>query len=110
MFFFHYRSLGTAERSLLASAFSYGEKDYYLGGHPVWELFRFAYRLLKKPYVLGAVALYSGYVSAFLRRMERPVSDNLMQFHRREQMAKLKAILRSVFAFRQIDSFEVKSR
>jgi len=25
--FFHYRSLGTAERSLLASAFSYGEKD-----------------------------------------------------------------------------------
>src|ERR1700683_2850882 len=29
--FFHYRSLGTAERSLLASTFSYGEKDYYLG-------------------------------------------------------------------------------
>ena len=32
--FFHYRHLGTAERSILASLFSYGEKDYYLGGHP----------------------------------------------------------------------------
>ena len=32
--FFHYRHLGTAERGVLASAFSYGEKDYYLGGHP----------------------------------------------------------------------------
>ena len=38
--FFHYRSLGTAERSQLASAFSYGEKDYYLGNHPLWEICR----------------------------------------------------------------------
>ena len=42
--FLHYRHLGTAERSVLASSFSYGEKDYYLGGHPIWELFRVAYR------------------------------------------------------------------
>ena len=78
--FFHYRSLGTAERSLLASTFSYGEKDYYLGGHPVWELFRVAYRATKKPYFVGGVALYSGYLSAFLRRMKRPVSKELDAF------------------------------
>ena len=48
--FFHHRHLGTAERSVVASAFSYGEKDYYLGGHPMWELFRVAYRATKKPY------------------------------------------------------------
>ena len=59
--FFHYRSLGTAERWLLASTFSYGEKDYYLGGHPVWEFFRVGYRVTKKPYLVGGVALYSGY-------------------------------------------------
>jgi len=108
--YFHYRSLGTAERSLLASTFSYGEKDYYLGGHPLWELFRVGYRLTKRPYVVGGVALYLGYLSAFLRRMDRPVSGELMRFHRREQMAKLKAILKSLFAFRRIDSFEVSSR
>ena len=33
--FHHYRSLGTAERGIIASLFSYGEKDYYLGGSPV---------------------------------------------------------------------------
>ena len=38
--FFHHRHLGTAERGVFASSFSYGEKDYYLGGHPLWELFR----------------------------------------------------------------------
>jgi glycosyltransferase involved in cell wall biosynthesis len=106
--FFHYRSLGTAERSLVASMFSYGEKDYYLGGHPVWELFRVGYRATKKPYLLGSMALLLGYVSAFLRQMERPVSDELMRYHRKEQMSKLKSILRAIFTFRRIDSFEVK--
>jgi glycosyltransferase involved in cell wall biosynthesis len=108
-FFFHYRSLGTAERSLLASNFSYGEKDYYLGGHPLWEVFRVAYRATKKPYLLGGVALFSGYVSAFLRRVERPVSDELMRFHRTEQMKKLKTIFKSLLSLKKIDSFEVKA-
>jgi glycosyltransferase involved in cell wall biosynthesis len=107
-FFFHYRSLGTAERSLLASNFSYGEKDYYLGGHPLWEVFRVVYRATKKPYLLGGLALFSGYVSAFLRRMERPVSEELMRFHRQEQMKKLRAISKALLSFKRIDSFEVK--
>jgi glycosyltransferase involved in cell wall biosynthesis len=108
-YFYHYRSLGTAERSLLASMFSYGEKDYYLGGHPLWELFRVTYRAVKKPYVVGGLALLAGYVSAFARRMKRPVSDELMRFHRKEQLAKLKTILGSFFKMRRVDSFEVKA-
>lgn len=86
--FFHHRKLGTAERSVLSSTFSYGEKDYYLGGHPLWEIFRVAYQATKRPYLVGALALYSGYLSAFLRQMKRPVSDELMRFHRKEQMLK----------------------
>jgi hypothetical protein len=50
-----------------------------------------------------------GYLSAFARRMERPVSEELLHFHRKEQMAKLRAILRSLLAFKRIDSFEVAS-
>lgn len=107
-YFFHYRSLGTADRSLLASAFSYGQKDYFLGGHPLWEVFRVAYRMTKKPYLLGGIALFSGYVSACLRRMERPVSDELMRFHRGEQLTKLRAILRSIATLKKVDNFEVK--
>jgi biofilm PGA synthesis N-glycosyltransferase PgaC len=106
--FFHHRTLGTAERGRLASSFSYGEKDYYLGGHPVWELFRVAYRMTKRPYLVDGIALGSGYLWALVRRVKRPVSDELMRFHRKEQMHKLGAILRSLFTFRRIDSFSVK--
>jgi len=105
--FFHYRHLGTAERGVLASMFSYGEKDYYLGGHPVWELFRVGYRIMKWPYVFGGVALGTGYLWAMLRRTKRPVSKELMVFHRREQMQKLRAIFKSLLAFKRVDSFKV---
>jgi hypothetical protein len=105
--FFHHRSLGTAERSVLASAFSYGEKDYYLGGHPVWELCRVAYRMRKPPYLVGGLAIGLGYASAALRRVDRPISDELLRFHRREQMGKLAAIARSILRLKRLDSFQV---
>jgi len=105
--FFHHRHLGTAERSVLSSLFSYGEKDYYMGGHPVWELFRVAYKAVKRPYIVGGLALGLGYCWALIRRTPRPVSRELMEFHRKEQMAKLKAILKSLVRFKRVDSFSV---
>lgn len=107
--FFHHRTMGTAERGRLASSFSYGEKDYYLGGHPVWEIFRITYRMTKRPYLLDGVALGSGYLWALLSRTERPVSNELMRFHRQEQMQKLRAIFRALAMFRRIDNFEVSA-
>lgn len=106
-FFFHHRSLGTAERSPLASNFSYGEKDYSLGGHPLWELFRVVYKMTKRPYVAGGAVLGMGYLWALLRRRPRAVSDELMRFHRGEQMVKLKTILRCLIKFQRVDSFRV---
>ena len=103
--FHHYRSLGTAERGIVASLFSYGEKDYYLGGSPVWQLFRVCYRSAKHP--VGGLVLLAGYCWAALRRIKRPVSRELMCFHRREQMKKLRAILGAVLRFKKVDNFRV---
>ncbi|MBV8587849.1 MAG: glycosyltransferase family 2 protein, partial [Verrucomicrobia bacterium] len=90
--FQHHRSMGTAERGVIAATFSYGEKDYYLGGSPIWQLFRVVYRMTKKPIFIGGLALLSGYCWAAVRRIQRPVTPELMRFHRREQMRKLKAV------------------
>lgn len=103
--FFHYRSLGTAERNRLGSNFDYGKKDYYLGGHPLWELFRVLYRMKKKPYMIGGMALLSGYLWGAVTRMDKPVSREVMQFHRQEQMEKLKFILSSVLTKKKIEKY-----
>jgi glycosyltransferase involved in cell wall biosynthesis len=103
--FHHYRTLGTAGRSGVAASFLYGEKDYYLGGSPVWQLFRVAYRGTKQP--IDGLALLSGYCWAAIRRMERPVSSELMRFHRREQMKKLRSIFSSLLSFKKVDNFRL---
>jgi glycosyltransferase involved in cell wall biosynthesis len=105
--FFHYRHLGTAERSVLASSFSYGEKDYYRGGSPVWELFRVTYRMTQRPYLVDGLALGLGYGWAMVRRIHRPVSKELIKFHQKEQMRKLRAILKSMLALKPVDKFDL---
>lgn len=103
--FYHYRTLGTAARSPVAASFSYGEKDYYLGGSPLWQIFRVGYRTTKNP--IDGMALLAGYFWAAARRMKRPVSRELMRFHRKEQVSKLRAIFRSILRFRKIENFSL---
>jgi poly-beta-1,6-N-acetyl-D-glucosamine synthase len=103
--FHHYRTLGTAGRSRAAASFSYGEKDYYLGGSPLWQLFRVAYRATRQP--VDGAALLAGYCWAAIRRRNRPVSRELMRFHRREQMNKLKNIVSALLKFKKVDNFSL---
>ena len=106
--FFHHRRLGTGGASGMRALFNYGRKDYYLGNHPLWEIFRFLYRLSKKPYVLGALVLYGGYLWAAITRMKRPISDELLRFHRQEEMTKLKDIFLSLIRLREYDKYRVQ--
>jgi glycosyltransferase involved in cell wall biosynthesis len=108
-FFHHHRPLGMGGSNRLGALFNHGRKDYYLGGHPLWEAFRIVYRLAKKPIVTGSIALTSGYLWGVLTRMERPVSSELIRFHRREQMDKLNAILKDLLSFKKIDNFRINS-
>jgi hypothetical protein len=108
--FHHHRSLGTAERGDVAALFSYGMKDYYLGGSPLWELCRVAYRMAKRPRVVGGVALLCGYVWAAVRRVDRPITPELMRFHRQDQMRKLKIIVCRLLQLSHVDNFTLSSK
>jgi glycosyltransferase involved in cell wall biosynthesis len=105
--FYHHRILGTANHGVIGKFYAYGKKDYFLGGHPLWEVFRGGFRLLKQPYLLGAAALLAGYFGALLSGEKRVVSEELMRFHRREQLMKLRAIVLSLVTLKKIDSFSL---
>ena len=103
--FHHHRTLGTAERGVVSALFSYGQKDYYLGGSPIWQLFRGLYQSTKRPLVVGGAALFVGYSWAWMTRVPRAVSPELMQFHRAEQLRKLRAVFRAVLHLKKVDAF-----
>ena len=90
----HHREIGTAEQKVLASKFKYGIKDYVLGNHPVWEVFRALRQMAIQPVFLGGFVLGAGYFWAMLGRRDRAVPPELIDFHRREQMQRLKKFLR----------------
>jgi biofilm PGA synthesis N-glycosyltransferase PgaC len=102
----HHREMGTAQRSMLLSKFKLGVKDYTVGNHPLWEVFRAVYQLKSPPMVVGGLALGTGYFWTLLRRAERPVPPELVAFHRREQMQRLGSLLRRLFPFRALRSRE----
>jgi poly-beta-1,6-N-acetyl-D-glucosamine synthase len=84
----------------LGAWFKRGGKDYYLGNHPLWELFRVAYQMAKRPFGIAGAALFCGYVWGMFSRIERPVSPELISFIRREQMHRLGQLLRKTMALR----------
>jgi len=91
--FGHHRTMGTAKYSHTKAKFKDGEKDYCLGGHPLWEIFRWLYQMTKPPYVIGGSAVLAGYFWSMAKRRPRTVSDELMKFRRREQMERLKRFI-----------------
>ncbi len=88
----HHREVGTAQHGVLTARYKYGVKDYRFGNHPLWEIFRTVYQMTQRPFLVGGVALACGYIGAALKRVERPVPPELVAFHRREQMARLKKV------------------
>jgi poly-beta-1,6-N-acetyl-D-glucosamine synthase len=90
----HHRPIWTAAVSPLRGQFSQGQQDWFLGGHPAWQVLRAGYQMTRPPYVVGGLGLLAGFWWALISRMRRPVSEDLVRFHRAEQMARLKSILR----------------
>lgn len=89
----HHRKMGTASRGPLMARFKHGQEDYYVGSHPVWQLFRSVFQMKSKPYVLGGLFLLLGYAHAMVTRMPRPIPREVITFRRAEQMARLRKII-----------------
>jgi glycosyltransferase involved in cell wall biosynthesis len=89
----HHRTMGTAQAGVLLARFRNGAKDYAIGNHPLWQVCRTAYQATRTPFLVGGVMVGLGYLWAFIRRAERPVSKELMAFQRREQMQRLRRTL-----------------
>jgi glycosyltransferase involved in cell wall biosynthesis len=90
--FFHHRPMGATESNVWKARFDYGRKDYFLGNHPLWQVFRVSYQMLKWPYVLGGLVIAAGYIYSFFARLERPVTAELVRLHQREQLQRLKGL------------------
>ena len=89
----HHRPMGTAMHGSLRTRYKHGEKDYRLGWHPLWEMFRSVYQMTRPPYLVGGACVMAGYVWAMLRQVEKPVSKELIEYQRHDQIRRLRQLL-----------------
>jgi biofilm PGA synthesis N-glycosyltransferase PgaC len=87
---YHHRFTGVTGRSPLVAKFMDGLTEYSLGYHPLYEMGNCLARATDKPYLLGAVVKFLGFLSARFSSRKRHVADGFREYLRREQMARLR--------------------
>ena len=90
----HHRKIGTGQSNRLGALYRQGAKDFTLGNHPLWQLFRALYQMRNRPLGIGGLAILTGYVWSFLRGVPRMAPPEIVRFCRSEQMARLRAALK----------------
>jgi biofilm PGA synthesis N-glycosyltransferase PgaC len=66
-----------------------GKIDYVSGYHPLFLTAKSIARLVRRPYLLGSIALVYGYISAYLQGVPRVNDPELIRYLRRQQLARL---------------------
>jgi poly-beta-1,6-N-acetyl-D-glucosamine synthase len=85
----HHRKMGTAGHNGLMVPLKGGRTDYLLGSHPVFQFCRCVYQMGKRPYVFAGLYRLAGFTKAMVTREEKQVSEDIVQFRRKEQMDRL---------------------
>lgn len=95
--FIHHRVQSGALHTGLRERLYMGRKDYLLGNHPMWEVFRSVYQMTHKPYFVGGFLVLSAYMWNSLRRVERTIPSELMTLRRDEQLKRLRILFNRHF-------------
>jgi len=85
----HLKPRNSAEGGLLPRHWQLGVRDYALGCHPVFDAVKCLSRLRHGQVLIAACAWWTGYCCALLRRHQRQIPQELLDFVRSEQRQRL---------------------
>lgn len=83
--FIHLRPMGSSHQGIWTGRKRHGAGQHFMGTGPVFMTASAVYRLARPPVVVGAVAMWWGYVQALLRRQPRYDDREFRRFLRRYQ-------------------------
>ena len=95
--FVHHRAQSAASYGRLRERIHMGRKDYVLGNHPIWELFRGLYQMARKPYVIGGFLVLASFFWNSLLGVKKTIPVELMVLRQGEQIKRLKSMLQRRF-------------
>jgi poly-beta-1,6-N-acetyl-D-glucosamine synthase len=84
----HHRFTGSAQGAWKDSVKN-GLANYICGYHPLFVLLKCFRRLMRKPYVIGAIGLLWGYLSGYLKGIAQVPDPILIRYTRTQQIRRL---------------------
>jgi poly-beta-1,6-N-acetyl-D-glucosamine synthase len=84
----HYKPIGIKQTHLLKKELTVGERQHYLGYHPLFAILRGFYRMLHKPVMIAGFLNLMGFILAYRHWNER-IDISLIKHLRRKQMGRL---------------------
>jgi glycosyltransferase involved in cell wall biosynthesis len=88
----HHRRTGSVNHNVFQYNFNRGYIDYTLGYHPLYALIVSMARMKKKPYMIGGLVKFCGYLFCLVKKIDRPVSEEFVRYQYKEQIKRLKSI------------------
>ncbi len=84
----HHRKTGTADGEW-AGLVKNGRANYICGYHPLFMISKCIRRLVKKPYLIGAIGLFYGFLSGYWKRIPQVDDLKTISYLRRQQLGRL---------------------
>lgn len=88
----HLKPRNISEGGWLRRIWQLGVRDYALGYHPLFQIFKCVSRLLEAPPLVGGIVRWVGYCGAALQHRERLIPPDLLTFIREEQKQRLRQL------------------
>jgi poly-beta-1,6-N-acetyl-D-glucosamine synthase len=83
--FLHLRPMGSSEKGILTGRLRHGRGQYFLGTGLAYMTASAIYRMARRPFMVGGLAMWWGYVWSLLRRAPRYEEPGFRRFLRRYQ-------------------------
>jgi biofilm PGA synthesis N-glycosyltransferase PgaC len=84
----HHRITGSAD-GLWGGLVKNGKANYICGYHPLFMMAKCLSRMIRRPYIIGSLALAYGYIVGYLTQLPQVGDANLLRYLRTEQMRRL---------------------
>ena len=84
----HHRLTGAAD-GLLRDRVKYGSVCFTCGYHPLFVLARCLYRLVRKPYIIGSLAILFGFLKGYFTHTPQVNDERLIRYVRAQQLRRL---------------------
>jgi glycosyltransferase involved in cell wall biosynthesis len=86
----HHRHTGTVDKNNYKRRFLQGIAEYHIGYIPLFEFLKFFNQIKRRPFIIGSLLRVFGYLWTYFKRESRIVSKEFLQFHKSEQLRRIK--------------------